>query len=67
ALTQGAAAAVAGAEGDFAVGLTDAQGRSFLAVDRFAVRTLCWRVIDGKLHYACEHSGQVLRFKGVET
>jgi asparagine synthase (glutamine-hydrolysing) len=21
-------------------------------VDRFAIQTLCWRVIDGKLHYA---------------
>ena len=47
------AAAVAGAVGgDFAVGLTDAAGRTFLAVDRFAIRTLCWRVIDGALHFA---------------
>ncbi|HRZ59044.1 MAG TPA: asparagine synthase-related protein [Rubrivivax sp.] len=47
------AAAVAGAVGgDFAVGLTDAAGRGFLAVDRFAIRTLCWRVIDGRLHFA---------------
>ncbi|MFO1331768.1 MAG: asparagine synthase-related protein, partial [Rubrivivax sp.] len=47
------AAAVAGAVGgDFAVGLIDAAGRGFLAVDRFAIRTLCWRVIDGRLHFA---------------
>lgn len=47
------AAAVAGAVGgDFAVGLIDAAGRGFLAVDRFAIRTLCWRVIGGRLHFA---------------
>ena len=33
------------AEGDFAVGLTDAMGRVFLAVDRFAQQTLCYRVV----------------------
>jgi asparagine synthase (glutamine-hydrolysing) len=48
----GTAAAVAGVQGDFAVGLTDAAGRTFLAVDRFAIRTLCWRVIDDRLHFA---------------
>jgi asparagine synthase (glutamine-hydrolysing) len=52
ALAQDAAQAAASAEGDFAVGLTDAQGRIFLAVDRFAVCTLCYRVIGGRLHYA---------------
>jgi asparagine synthase (glutamine-hydrolysing) len=52
ALTQGAQQAAAAAEGDFAVGLTDAAGRSFLAVDRFAVCTLCYRIIDGCLHFA---------------
>ncbi len=51
-LALGPARAAAGAEGDFAVGLTDAAGRTFLAVDRFAVRTLCYRVIDGRLHFA---------------
>ena len=51
--TQAAAlAAAAGASGDFAVGLTDAAGRSFLAVDRFAIRSLCYRVVNGQLHYA---------------
>jgi asparagine synthase (glutamine-hydrolysing) len=53
ALAQGSAAqAAAGASGDFAVGLTTAAGRTFLAVDRFAIRTLCWRVINGALHFA---------------
>ena len=41
-----------GVTGDFAVGLVDARGRTVLAVDRFAVRTLCYRVIDGRLHFA---------------
>lgn len=36
-------AAPAQAEGDFAVALRDEQGRIFLAVDRFAVRSLCYR------------------------
>ncbi len=38
--------------GDFAIGMMDAEGRVFMAVDRFAVQTLCWRVIDGRVHYA---------------
>lgn len=52
ALAQGATAAAASADGDFAVGLTDAAGCCFLAVDRFAIRTLCYRVIEGRLHFA---------------
>jgi asparagine synthase (glutamine-hydrolysing) len=52
ALAQGAQHAAAGSSGDFAVGLTDAAGRSFLAVDRFAIRTLCYRVIGKRLHFA---------------
>ncbi len=52
ALAAGAARAAAAVEGDFAVGLTDTAGRSFLAVDRFAIRTLCYRIIDGRLHFA---------------
>ncbi len=38
--------------GDFAVGLRDDSGRVFLAVDRFAIRTLCYRVVGGELHFA---------------
>ncbi len=52
ALARGAAQAAAGVTGDFAVGITDAAGRTFLAVDRFAIRTLCYRLIDGRLHFA---------------
>jgi asparagine synthase (glutamine-hydrolysing) len=42
----------AATSGPFAVGVTDVLGRTFLAVDRFAIQTVCWRVIDGRLHYA---------------
>ena len=38
--------------GDFAIAVTLADGRSVLAVDRFAVRSLCWRIVDGLLHVA---------------
>ncbi|MDO9235788.1 MAG: asparagine synthase-related protein [Aquabacterium sp.] len=38
--------------GDFAVGLHDASGRSFMAVDRFAIRSLCYRVSGGKLQFS---------------
>jgi asparagine synthase (glutamine-hydrolysing) len=38
--------------GDFSVGFLDEAGRGFLAVDRFSVRSLCYRVVDGKLHFA---------------
>ena len=39
-------------EGDFAVALTDGQGRRFLAVDRFAIHPLCYAMRDGGLAYA---------------
>lgn len=45
------AAAPAQVQGDFAVALRLPDGRSFLAVDRFAVRTLCWRVQAGQLSW----------------
>ena len=38
--------------GDFAVGLHLPDGRSFMAVDRFAIQTLCYRVVEGHLHFA---------------
>lgn len=38
--------------GDFAVGLTDAGGRTILAIDRFAMRSLCYRVVGGELRFA---------------
>lgn len=45
-------AAAQGVTGDFAVGLREPDGRTFLAVDRFAVRTLCYRVDKGQLRFA---------------
>lgn len=44
--------AAQGVTGDFAVGLREPGGRTFLAVDRFAIRTLCYRVVDGQLRFA---------------
>ena len=32
--------------------MTDATGVSFLAVDRFALRSLCYRIVNGQLHFA---------------
>ena len=56
ALWQGEAAACAAAvatQGEFAIGLTDAgSARTFLAVDRFSIRTLCYRVHDGRLLFS---------------
>ena len=48
-----ALAAIAGLTGAFAFGHHDAaSGRTLLAVDRFAMRTLCYRVVDGQLRFA---------------
>jgi len=44
--------AALGASGDFAVGLSLPNGRSFLAVDRFAIQSLCYRVDQGQLRFA---------------
>jgi asparagine synthase (glutamine-hydrolysing) len=44
--------AAAGVHGDFAVGLREPGGRTFLAVDRFAIRSLCYRVVGQQLHFA---------------
>ena len=52
AFAQRGAQAACGVTGDFAVGLTTTDGRSFLAVDRFAIRSLCYRVQNGQLHFA---------------
>ncbi len=38
--------------GDFAVAFARADGSTVMAVDRFAVRSLCYRIIDGVLHVA---------------
>jgi asparagine synthase (glutamine-hydrolysing) len=52
ALTQGASQAACEVTGDFAVALCEPAGRTFLAVDRFAIQTLCYRVVDGQLRFA---------------
>ena len=44
--------AAAAARGAFAVGLLDESGRTFLAVDRFAERSLCYRVVGNELRFA---------------
>ncbi|MBI3154308.1 MAG: asparagine synthase C-terminal domain-containing protein [Burkholderiales bacterium] len=49
---EAAVRAAAMADGAFAVGLVDEDGRGFAAVDRFAVHTLCWRIVGGRLHIA---------------
>ncbi len=36
----------------FALGLNLPDGRAFLAVDRFAVHSLCWRIDNGRLRFA---------------
>jgi asparagine synthase (glutamine-hydrolysing) len=52
AVAKGAPSAAVGVTGDFAVGFTDEQGRGFLAVDRFSIQTVCYRVVDGQLRFA---------------
>jgi len=48
----GPAKAALQVSGDFAVGLRQADGSSFLAVDRFGMQTLCYRVDGGQLRFA---------------
>ncbi|MBL0090003.1 MAG: asparagine synthase [Ideonella sp.] len=49
---EGLSAALA-ERGDFAVGLQDLdRGAAFVAVDRFAIQTMCYRVQDGQLRFA---------------
>ncbi len=43
---------VATVTGNFAVGMHEAGGRSWIAVDRFGIESICWRVVDGKLRFA---------------
>jgi len=52
ALESGPAAAAGSADGEFAVAMREPSGRTFLAVDRFAIRTLCYRIVDGELRFA---------------
>jgi asparagine synthase (glutamine-hydrolysing) len=48
----GILAAAAQVSGDFAIGIRDSCGRTSLAVDRFAIRSLCYREVDGELLFA---------------
>jgi asparagine synthase (glutamine-hydrolysing) len=48
----GPQAAAAAVQGDFAVCLPLPDGSVFMAVDRFAIRSLCWRVHQGALQVA---------------
>lgn len=50
--TAGRAAALAGVTGDFAVGMPLADGSTLLAVDRFGIQSLCYRVDQGQLRFA---------------
>lgn len=43
--------ALARVDGAFAVGWRRRDGAAWLAVDRFAIQTLCYRVIDGRAHF----------------
>jgi asparagine synthase (glutamine-hydrolysing) len=51
-LSGDAAAALRDVDGDFAVAWRDGRGRTVLAVDRFAQRTLCWRLDGEQLRFA---------------
>ncbi len=44
--------ALASARGHFAVGATDAEGQTLLAVDRFATQTMCWSNHQGQLAFS---------------
>ena len=52
AFAQQGARAPADVAGTFAVGVTLDDGRTFLAVDRFAIQSLCYRVVGGQLRFA---------------
>ncbi len=49
---QGVAQGLATVQGPFAVALPMDDGSVVLAVDRFGVHTLCYRMVDGQLHWA---------------
>ncbi len=51
-LHQSGCAGAAHVNGDFAVALQQPDGRTFLAVDRFAQQTLCYRIDAGQLRFA---------------
>ncbi len=52
AFRQYGSSAPARVSGDFAVAVALDDGRTFLAIDKFAIQTLCYCVADGQLRYA---------------
>lgn len=52
AFAKSSTSAPAGVKGEFSVALQTLDGRAFLAVDRFAIQTLCYRVQGGQLRFA---------------
>jgi len=52
ALTNDAVRALAGVTGDFAVAFLEPGGRTLMAVDRFAIRSMCYRLDEGTLRFA---------------
>ena len=52
AFRQDGAAAAAKVDGEFAVAWREPSGRTFLAVDRFAIRSLCYRIVGDELRFA---------------
>ena len=50
--------------GSFAVAIPRADGSLLLAVDRFAIETLCYRLVDGQLH--CNARADTLADAGAE-
>ncbi|WP_310494265.1 asparagine synthase C-terminal domain-containing protein [Dechloromonas sp.] len=44
--------AASSVKGDFAVALFEPQGRAYIAVDRFAIRSICYQIKDGQLRVA---------------
>jgi asparagine synthase (glutamine-hydrolysing) len=52
ALSRDAPSAASGVSGDFAIALRDPSGRTFLAVDRFGMHSLCYRIDNGQLRFA---------------
>jgi asparagine synthase (glutamine-hydrolysing) len=51
-LEYGPSTAASRTDGDFAVGLREPGGRTFLAVDRFAQQSLCYRIAGDRLEFA---------------
>jgi asparagine synthase (glutamine-hydrolysing) len=59
---RGPTAVLSALAGEFAFALALDDGSTLLAVDRFAVHTLCWRVVAGELHVA-ERADELARIE----